>query len=353
MHIDVDFGSRHLDKKQNHRKYRRRQDVAIGLGDGVLNEAVANQASIHENVNRIAIQLLDFRLGNKTVQPHFAKIVWRGHSCPRTVALGGGLVNRYAAASPRRRLRQSEAFQRLHRRERNQLVESFASEHLIDALAMIGHGRRDQQGVCRRVQLEMLLWMRQGVVGYQRRDMRELGRFRPQKFLARRSIEKQVANRDRGAQRQPGLLDAQYLAAVNFENRSGSFLFGASFQMQAGNRRNRGQRLAAKSQRRNAEQVFGVLDFRSRVTLEGQHGIVAHHATAVVGDLDQLFATGFYLNANARGTRVQRVLQQFFHHRRGTLDHLAGGDLVGDSLGKDVDLAHGNQWSVDGGQWPV
>jgi hypothetical protein len=64
------------------------------------------------------------------------------------------------------------------------------------------------------------------------------------------------------------------------------------------------------------------------------------------------FPPAFDLNANARGTGVQRVLQQLLHHRRGTLDHLAGGDLVGDSFGKNVDFAHEDQRSpVD--KWTV
>ena len=113
--------------------------------------------------------------------------------------------------------------------------------------------------------------------------------------------------------------------------------------MQTGNRSNRGQCLAAKSERRDAQQVLGVLDFRSGVALKRQHGIVAHHAAAVVGNLDQLLPARLDLYADARGTGVQRVLQQFLHHRRGTLHDLAGGDLVGDSFGKDVDFAHGTQ----------
>ena len=121
--------------------------------------------------------------------------------------------------------------------------------------------------------------------------------------------------------------------------------------MQPGDRSDRRQRLAAKSERRNAQQVVGVFDFRGGVALEGQHGIVAHHAASVVGDLDQLLAARLDLNANARGTGVQRVLQQLLHHRRGTLNHLAGGDLVGNSLGEDVNLAHGDQWAAD--LWPV
>jgi hypothetical protein len=79
---------------------------------------------------------------------------------------------------PRRRLRQADAFQWLHRRQRNQLVQGLAPKHLVHALAMTGHGRRHQQRIRRRVQFEMLLRMRQRVVGYQRCDVREFGRLR-------------------------------------------------------------------------------------------------------------------------------------------------------------------------------
>ena len=195
MYIHIHLGSRHFDKKQDHGIDGRRQDVAIGLGDPMLNETVANEASIHENKNRIAIELLDFRLGNKTVQAHFAEIVWRGRPRPRNLILGvsggkaarsacsglaggGARASRVCSAPPRRRLRQSDAFQGLHCRQRNQLVEGLASKNLVHTLAVTGHGRGYQQGIGRRVQLEMLLRMRQRVVGYERNDVGEFGRFR-------------------------------------------------------------------------------------------------------------------------------------------------------------------------------
>ena len=68
--------------------------------------------------------------------------------------------------------------------------------------------------------------------------------------------------------------------------------------------------------------------------LEGQQSIVAQHATTVVGDLDKLFTAGFDLDSDARRTRIQRVLQQFLYYRRRTFNHFAGGDLVGNLLGK-------------------
>ena len=79
-----------------------------------------------------------------------------------------------------------------------------------------------------------------------------------QKFLARRRIEEEIADGDRSSQRQTRLFHTDDFAAVDFDDRPGRFFFGAGFQMQAGNRSDRGQRLAAKSERRNAEQVVGV-----------------------------------------------------------------------------------------------
>ena len=67
MNIDIDFGVRHLEKKEHDGKNRRRKNVAIGLGERVLDDAVANEASINERVDGIAIELLDLRLGDEAV----------------------------------------------------------------------------------------------------------------------------------------------------------------------------------------------------------------------------------------------------------------------------------------------
>ena len=141
----------------------------------MLNETVANQSPIHENKNRIAIEFLNLRLRNKTVQPHLAKIVWSGRPRPRSITFAVcGCINCNWLAPPRWRLRQSDPLQRLRRRERNQLIQHLASKNLVNALPMISHRRRDQQGICRRMQFKMLLRMRQRIMCDQRRNMRQL-----------------------------------------------------------------------------------------------------------------------------------------------------------------------------------
>ena len=62
--------------------------------------------------------------------------------------------------------------------DRNQLVQNFFAENLVNALAVARDRRRHQHGVGRRVQFEMLVGMGQRVVRDQRRDVRKLGRFR-------------------------------------------------------------------------------------------------------------------------------------------------------------------------------
>ena len=80
VHIDVHFAAGQVEKQQHHRENRGRQNVAVGLDDGVLDQPVADQASIHEDVNRIAVQFLDFGFGDEAVDVEFAEVwgFWSG-----------------------------------------------------------------------------------------------------------------------------------------------------------------------------------------------------------------------------------------------------------------------------------
>jgi hypothetical protein len=78
------------------------------------------------------------------------------------------------------------------------------------------------------------------------------------------------------------------------------------------------------------------------VALERQQGVVAVHSLAVIGDADQLSPAALNLHANARRSGIESVLKQLLDHRRGPIHHLAGGNLVGNLIGKDADLAHKN-----------
>ena len=204
----------------------------------MLNEAIADQASIYENEDRVAVELLNFRLRNKAVQADFARL--RPFSFI------------FRIAPPGRRLRQPHTFQRLHRGQRNQLLERFLSKNLVHALPMSSHRWGDQQCIGRRMQLEMFFRMRQSIMRHQRRDVRQFGRFRLQKFLPCRRVKEKITHRNRSPQRQPSFFHADHLPAIDLDHRSGGLFLRAGFKMQARDRSNRRQRLAPETKRRNS-----------------------------------------------------------------------------------------------------
>ena len=136
MHVDVDFGERHLEEQQDYGIDRWRHDVAVRLGKRMLYDAVANEASVDEDENRVAIELLDLRARDEAVQADLTGI---------------GLVLLFIIflhlAAPRRRLRQSGVNERQQGAERDELVERLLAEDLVDALRMVSYRRRDKHCV--------------------------------------------------------------------------------------------------------------------------------------------------------------------------------------------------------------
>ena len=62
-------------------------------------------------------------------------------------------------------------------------------------------------------------------------------------------------------------------------------------------------------------------------------------------DADQPPPAGFHFDAQVRRAGVERVLQQLLDHRSRPLHHFAGGDLIGDLVGKNADAAHDAHYS--------
>ena len=182
------------------------------------------------------------------------------------------------------------------------------------------------------MQLEMFLRMRQRIMRHQRSNVRQFGRLRLQELFPRRSIKERSRIVIEVPSGQARFFHPRHLAAVDLDHRASGVFLGSRFKVQARNRCNRGQCLAPKAEGCNAQQIVRVSDLRGRMPLECQHGIVAHHAAAIVDDLDQLLPARFDVDANAAGARIERVLKQLFHHRCRTLHHLARGDLVGNAF---------------------
>ena len=111
-----------------------------------------------------------------------------------------------------------------------------------------------------------------------------------------------------------------------------------------GDRRDGGQRLAAKAERRDIGEI-AVRNFGCRVTLDGEREIVLVHAAAVIDDADEPAAAFLDRDVDARRARVERVLDQLLDGGGGTLDHFAGGDAVDEN---GIETANGHGQILDG-----
>ena len=95
----------------------------------------------------------------------------------------------------------------------------------------------------------------------------------------------------------------------------------------------RGQGLAAKAQRADAEQIVGIADFAGGVAGHGQQQLVGANAAAVVGHANQIRAALLDRHVDPRGPGVHGVLQQLLDDARRPLDDFAGRDLVDHARG--------------------
>ncbi len=65
MDVDVDLLRRHLEEEQDDGVGGGRDDVAVGLGERVEDELVADEALVDEDVDGVAIELLQLGLGDE------------------------------------------------------------------------------------------------------------------------------------------------------------------------------------------------------------------------------------------------------------------------------------------------
>src|SRR5215510_11693389 len=122
--------------------------------------------------------------------------------------------------------------------------------------------------------------MSQRVMCDQSSYVRQLSRFRLEKFLARGNIEEEITNRDHRPLRNSGLFYFEQFAAGYLHSGSGPVLGCAGLEQEPGNRCNGWQCLTAKSQGRNSKKIVNIVNLRGCMTLKGQHGVVLHHSTA-------------------------------------------------------------------------
>ena len=116
---------------------------------------------------------------------------------------------------------------------------------------------------------------------------------------------------------------------------------GARGDRNARDRSDRGQRLAAKTERAHLFEVVETRNLAGGVTRECQRQVLRVHATAVVRNLELFDAALHQADADLGGTGIETVLQQFLQHRGGPFHHLAGGDLADQGIWEQANCGHG------------
>jgi hypothetical protein len=102
---------------------------------------------------------------------------------------------------------------------------------------------------------------------------------------------------------------------------------GARNQRKARYRGDRSQRLAAKPERLDAEQVIGAAQLAGGMARHRQFHLFSRNALAIIRDFDQP-APGFAIWIVIWLAPASRAFSsQLFHHRSRALDHLTGGNL--------------------------
>ncbi len=169
-----------------------------------------------------------------------------------------------------------------------------------------------------------------------------LGAVGLEKFQARGGRIKEVGDLDARALRQRCRRHFRFHAAFDRQRPCMRFAGVAGRDGELGHRADRGQGLAAESQRANAQQVF-IVELGSRVTFDRQREIRAGHAATIVGDGDFSPAAAVGEDLDPARTGVDGVFDQLLDDARRTLHHLARGDAVDDLFGQ---LSDGHSGSL-------
>ena len=78
--------------------------------------------------------------------------------------------------------------------------------------------------------------------------------------------------------------------------------------------------------------IVNRLNLRCGVAVKCHTGIHRRHTTTIVGNLDKLLATITKIDTHRMRSGIDRVLHHLLHDIRWRIDHLTGGNLIGDNL---------------------
>jgi len=173
--------------------------------------------------------------------------------------------------------------------------------------------------------------MAQRIAGQPAQTVRQLSALGTQELASGGSVEKQAIDVDAAASGQTDLTHPADSSTMDLD--LGTLpVHGCSAQREAGNRRDRGQRLATETQGADRVQIRHAGQFAGRVPLDRKHRVVPVHPAAVVGDPDPLPPSRAQLDLDRAGAGVQAVLHELLDDRGGPLHHFTRSDAVDQSV---------------------
>ena len=164
-----------------------------------------------------------------------------------------------------------------------------------------------------------------------------LGALGSQELAARRHVEEQVAHLDARSRRMRGRCGARERAVTRLDTPGVLGLVRSRREREPRHGSDAGQRLAAKSQGGDALEIIERCDLAGRVPGEREADFLRLDPDPVVTHPNEPAAAALELNVDARGAGIERVLHELLDHGGGTLDHLAGGNLVDELVVENLD----------------
>ena len=164
-------------------------------------------------------------------------------------------------------------------------------------------------------------------------DVAELGALGAQELAARRHVVEQVAHFHRAADRvrlRPGRRER---TAFDLQATAVRVRVAPRDEREAADRGDRGQRLAAETERADLLEVLERGDLAGGVAGNGERQVLGGHAAAIVAHADQADAALLQVDVHAARAGIERVLDQLLDHGGGPFDDFAGGDLVDEGVG--------------------
>ena len=156
--------------------------------------------------------------------------------------------------------------------------------------------------------------------------------FRAKKFPTRRQIIEKRAHLDLRSRRFTTIAHHLDLTPINDDLRSGDGIRLACGQSKTGNTGDARQCFAAKSKRADSLQVSSRANLARSMPFKRKKRVITIHAAAIVNDTDHGNSSPTNHDLNLAGVGVDAVLDEFFHHRGGTLHYFASRNLAGDRV---------------------